>query len=166
MAEKKKEKAMLERIYTIPLRAGFRNVASYRKTNKAVKTLQEFLKKHMKSEDVRLGQHLNNFLWKHGIKNPPPRVTVKAQKDEEGVVRAELEGKDYKESVKPIPREEEGGIKDKLVDKIAGKEEPKKTVPIGPKAEKKAAKVKEQSPKTKAPKAAPTPEKKPAEPKA
>jgi len=103
------------RSYTIPLRHAFRHAARYKKTNKAVRAVREFLKKHMKSDDVRLGQHLNAFLWARGIKHPPPRVTVTAVKDAEGVVRAALEGKAFVESVKPIPKEEdEGTLKEKL----------------------------------------------------
>ncbi|MBR9693136.1 hypothetical protein GOV07_04390 [Candidatus Woesearchaeota archaeon] len=112
----------LERIYTIPLRSSFRKAPRYKKTNRAVKAVQIFLKKHMKSEDVRMGQHLNLLLWQNGIKNPPPRVTVKAVKDEEGVVRAELEGKAWKESVKPMAKEEEPStLKDKLTSTLGGK---------------------------------------------
>jgi len=124
MAEKKESKSTLERVYTVPLRSAFRNAASHRKTNRAVKALRAFLMKHMKSEDVRLGQHVNQLLWQHGIKNPPARVIVKAIKDEEGVVRADLEGKTFKESVRPIAKEEESSsLKEKLVDKLGGKKD-------------------------------------------
>lgn len=137
MAEKKES---LERTYVIPLRSYFRNAAPYRKTNRAVRAVQIFLTKHMKSENVKLGQHLNNFLWQHGIKNPPPRVTVVAIKDAEGVVRAELQGKGFKESVKSVPKEEATGLKEKLAEKLGGKE-PKN---VTPKEEKKS---KETAPK-------------------
>ncbi len=152
MAEKKKEnQAVLERTYTIPLRSAFRNAAPHRKANRAVSALRAFLAKHMKSEDVRLGQHLNAFLWARGIKSPPPRVTVKAVKDSEGVVRAELEGKTYKESVKPLPKDEgTGTIQEKISSAIGGKKgkeadetpvptaEPKAKAEPAPKTEPKA----------------------------
>ncbi len=122
MAEKKQEKS-LERVYTVPLRKSFINAPPYRKSQKAVKALRDFLARHMKSEDVRLGQHVNEFIWQHGIKSPPPRVTVKAVKDSEGVVRAELEGKEYKESVRPLPKEEKGtSLKDRLAGGLGRKE--------------------------------------------
>lgn len=149
MAEKKESKSTLERVYTIPLRSAFRNAASHRKTNKAVKALREFLMKHMKSEDVRLGQHLNQFLWKHGIKNPPARVTVKAIKDEDGVVRAELEGKMFKESVRPIAKEEEpSSLKEKLVDKLGGKKDDDASPATPPANEGKAPKQSEKPEKS------------------
>jgi len=143
MADKKKEQATLERIYTIPLRHAFVNSARYKKTNRAVRAVRQFLEKHMKSEDVRLGQHLNLALWARGITHPPARVTVKAVKDAEGVVRAELENKVWKESVKPMPKDESSGsLQEKISSAIGGKkskddgEEPE--AEEKPKAEKKA----------------------------
>ena len=86
----KETKTVLERTYTIPLRKEFLKVASWRRTEKAVFAVQKFLKRHMKSDHVKLGKALNEFIWKQGIKNPPHKVKVNAQKDEKGVVRAEL----------------------------------------------------------------------------
>ena len=70
-----------ERIYTIPLRKEFMKVPSYKKTSKTITAIKEFLKKHMKVEEVKIGKYLNLELWKHGRKNPPPRIKVKAVKD-------------------------------------------------------------------------------------
>ena len=82
--------AKLEREYNIPLRREFQKVASYKRAKKAVKAVQEFLVKHMKSTDVKLGKHLNEKIWERGIKNPPHHVLVTVTKDEEGKVFAEL----------------------------------------------------------------------------
>jgi large subunit ribosomal protein L31e len=93
-AKEKKEKVELEREYVVPLRAGFIKAPRYRKAKKAVKTLQEFLAKHMRVENrdirlVKVDRHLNNEIWHRGIKNPIPKVHVKAKKID-GVVYAEL----------------------------------------------------------------------------
>ena len=71
--------------------------ANYRKTKKSVSAVREFLQKHMKCENVKIGKYLNLELWKHGRKNPPPKIQVKAIKDkvkikdkEVEVVKAEL----------------------------------------------------------------------------
>ena len=88
----KSETKTLERTYTIPLRKEFRKVANWKQTKKAVKATKEFLAKHMKSDDVRMGKYLNEKLWRHGIKNPPAKVKVTTLKDEKGIVRAELFG--------------------------------------------------------------------------
>jgi len=46
----------------------------------------------MKSDDIKLGKELNDKLWEKGIQNPPHHVKVVVTKDDEGVVKAELEG--------------------------------------------------------------------------
>ena len=89
---KKETAKIIERTYNIPLRKEFRKVPRWKKTNKAVTALREFLVKHMKSEDVKLGTALNEKLGQHGIKNPPHHVKVNVTKDEKGIVSAELFG--------------------------------------------------------------------------
>jgi ribosomal protein L31E len=115
----------IEREYTVPLRAGYRNAPAYYRTNKAVSTLRKFLMRHMKAKDenIRMGQHLNLHLWKHGIKNPPARVTIHVTKDDAGIVRAELVGKSYSDTVKPMPKTEQAGsMKEKLESLVKGKD--------------------------------------------
>ena len=90
MAEK------LERTYTIPLRREYLKVPQYRRTEKASRALREFLVKHMKSENIRIGKFLNEYLWMHGMKNPPHHVRVNVVKIPEGTVYAELFGKPLK----------------------------------------------------------------------
>src|SRR3990167_10671469 len=94
MAEKKIETKKTEREYVIPLREKCRPVARYKKTNKAVKTIKEFLVRHMKIYDrdlkkIKIDRHLNEFLWFRGIRKPPYKVKVKAIKEGE-IVRVEL----------------------------------------------------------------------------
>jgi len=93
-AVKEKVEKKQERTYIIPLREKCRSVPRYKKTNKAVKTVKEFLARHMKLRDrdlkkVRLDSYLNQFLWQRGIKNPPSKVKVKAYLEGD-LVRAEL----------------------------------------------------------------------------
>ncbi len=84
--------AALERTYNIPLRKEFLKVPRYKRAKKAVTAVREFLARHMKAEKVLLGSHLNQMIWKRGIKNPPHHVNVSAVKDDKGTVRAELIG--------------------------------------------------------------------------
>lgn len=94
-SKKEKEiKPELEREYVIPLREKVRVVPRYKKTNKAVKTVKEFLARHMKIRDrdlnkIKLDTYLNDFLWSRGIRHPPHSVKVKAVKIGE-LVRVEL----------------------------------------------------------------------------
>lgn len=108
----------IKREYVIPLRRGFQNTPRYKRTHKAIRVLKEFLVKHMKSENVKLGPKLNDFIWRHGIQNPPPRVSVVATKDKDNVVRVELSGFDYID-FKQIETEEPKNLKEKLQSKVA-----------------------------------------------
>jgi large subunit ribosomal protein L31e len=96
MAEKKSEKKVekTENTYNIPLRKRVRIVPRYKKTNKAVKTVKEFVAKHMRVTNrdlnlIKIDRYLNDFLWQRGIKNPPHHVSVKAIKEGD-FVRVEL----------------------------------------------------------------------------
>lgn len=93
-AKKTEEKIELQREYVVPMRRGFLKVPCYKKANKAVKTLKEFIAKHMKVENrdlnkVKLDNYLNNEIWSRGIKNPLHKVKVKATK-KDGIVYVEL----------------------------------------------------------------------------
>jgi large subunit ribosomal protein L31e len=135
-----------ERTYTVPLRPGFRNAPKYYRTNKAMSTLRAFLVRHMKVKDdnIKIGQHLNELLWKHGIKNPPPRVTITVKKTDDGVVTAELVGQSYKETVKPQAKTEAApsGLKERLEAAVGKKGAKEDATPEEPAAEAKPAKKK------------------------
>lgn len=95
MAKKTEEKKdKLEREYIIPLRRKWKHVPRYKRTNKAVKTVKEFLARHMKIRDrdlkkIRIDRYLNEMLWFRGIRHPPIKIKVKAVKEGD-IVRVEL----------------------------------------------------------------------------
>ena len=100
MAEKKTEK--IEREYTIPLRRQVDKVPRYKKANKAIRTIKEFLVRHMNVRDgdlkkIKIDKFLNEEVWFRGIRKPPQKIKVKVVK-ENGIVRAELF--DYKDKLK------------------------------------------------------------------
>ncbi len=82
----------MERVYVVPLRREALKCQRYKRTPRAMKALQAFISRHMKSEDVRIGPALNTAVWARGMRSPPPRVKVNCVKDAEGVVRVELFG--------------------------------------------------------------------------
>ena len=93
-SEKKESKVELEREYVVPLRRGFLNVPHYRRAKKAVKTLKEFMVRHMGVRDrdlnkVKVDINLNNEIWFRGIKKPMNKIKVKAKKID-GIVYVEL----------------------------------------------------------------------------
>jgi len=121
----------MERTYNIPLRKHFRRTSKWRKTKKAISGLQQFLKKHMKVEKVKLGPRLNEELWSNGGKNPPHHVKVDVISDD-GVAKAELSGHKYidqaelKKEEKPKKEEKETEEKPEETTKKDIKEETKK----------------------------------------
>ncbi len=92
MADKKEK---TEQEYVIPLRGKFRHTVRYKKTPKAVKTIREFIARHMKVYDgdmnkIKIDKNVNEYLWARGIKNPPHKVKVIAKKNSDGIVSVEL----------------------------------------------------------------------------
>lgn len=116
MAKKEEtSKIVLERTYIIPLRRETLKVAPHRKAYKAMKAVREFISKHMKSSEVKVGKYLNLKIWQHGMKNPPHKVQVTASKDDKGKVFVELFGAPKEEpkveEKKKIVKKEEKEIK-------------------------------------------------------
>lgn len=106
--------ANLERVYNVPLRKGAMKAPRYKRANKAVRVLREFLQRHMKSRDIKLGPFLNSKILEHGRKNIPHHVKVKAVKDDSGIVRAELlsaENQDFLMYKKEEKKEDEIKLK-------------------------------------------------------
>ena len=79
----------LERTYVIPLRK-VKNVKRTIRAPRAIREVQNFLMKHMKAEEVKLDESINHAIWERGIQKIPSKITVKAVKDEDGVVEATL----------------------------------------------------------------------------
>jgi large subunit ribosomal protein L31e len=129
MAKKEaKPETVIERSYNIPLRREWLNAPKWKRTKKAAKAAREFLQRHMKSDNVKIGKYLNEAIWKHGGKNPPHHIKVDVTKDSEGAVKAELAGAP-KAEVPEKPKEE--------------KAEPKKEEKAKPEEKKPAEKPKE-----------------------
>lgn len=95
MAKKTETKSdKIEREYVIPLREKVRVVPRYKKTNKALKTVKEFLARHMKIRDrdlnkIKVDKYLNEALWARGIRKPPHKIKVRAIKEGE-IVKVEM----------------------------------------------------------------------------
>ena len=84
----------IEREYIIPLRKEWKKVPRYKRANKAIKAIKEFLVQHMKIRDrdlrkIRLDKSLNEVIWARGIKKPPVKIKVKGIKEGD-IVRTEL----------------------------------------------------------------------------
>jgi large subunit ribosomal protein L31e len=79
----------LTRTYVVPLRRAF-EAPKYRRTKVAVRVIRDFAKRHMKATKVKLDEDLNELLWSRGIGNPPRRITLLMDRDDEGLVSIKL----------------------------------------------------------------------------
>jgi large subunit ribosomal protein L31e len=79
----------MERIYTIPLR-DVKNVQRTIRAPRAIRYVQDFLKKHMKTEEVKIDSSVNEKIWERGIQKIPSKIKIKAIKDDDGNVEAVL----------------------------------------------------------------------------
>ncbi len=113
-----------EKVYTIPLRKKWVKAGRIDRANVSVDTIRAFLKRHTKSEDVKLSPLLNESLWARGAKKPPAFSKVKVVKDEKGIVNAMM-------PEERLEITEKKGLKQKLLRK-EGKKESK--VVLGDKA--------------------------------
>ena len=141
------EEKILERTYNVPLRKEFLKVPKYKRAKKAVTALKQFLVKHMKSDNVKIGKYLNDEIWKHGIKNPPHHVKLNAVKDKEGLITAELVGAPVEEKEEEeTKKEEKPKVEEKEVEQVSTKSEETK-VEEKPATEKKETKSPKKEPK-------------------
>ncbi|MHC1626421.1 MAG: 50S ribosomal protein L31e [Methanoculleaceae archaeon] len=84
-------KQLEEMLFVIPLR-DVRDAPRHRRGKRAMREIRAFLARHMKSEDVKLDQSINEYVWRRGIQKPPRKIRVRAMKFEDGQVQAELAG--------------------------------------------------------------------------
>ena len=79
----------MERVYVIPLR-DVKKVSRTIRSPRAIREIKMFLEKHMKSDDIKLDASVNEKIWERGIQKIPPRIKVKATKEEDGSVSVTL----------------------------------------------------------------------------
>ena len=101
------------KVFTIPLRKAFRKTENKR-PDYASKIVKDFLKRHTKNQDVKLGKNLSEKL--HSM---PRKVRVSVF-NEDGITKAELMGHVYKE-FKAIPKTEKPGMREKLMGRLGPK---------------------------------------------
>lgn len=88
--------AELKREYVVPLRRKTIPAPKWRRSKRAVSVLREFMRKHMKADNVVVCQELNEHLWENGAKKPPGKVSVVAGRvDVDGEKRVIVNLKEY-----------------------------------------------------------------------
>jgi large subunit ribosomal protein L31e len=78
-----------ESIYTVNFRKAW-ITPEYKRTNRVVGILKEFTRRHMKTDDIKIDQYLNRYLWQRGKRNPPRKIRVRMTKDESDTVVVSL----------------------------------------------------------------------------
>jgi len=126
MAEKTSETKGMERIYTIPLRREWLKEPRSKRSNRALREIEIFLRKHTKSNKIKISRGLNEMIFSRGFKKPPGKIKVEVKGDFE-TLQAKLPGE-------VIEKKEEkktgvaAGLKERLIGKEEKKEELKKKV--------------------------------------
>ncbi|MFH0971309.1 MAG: hypothetical protein V1835_01955 [Candidatus Micrarchaeota archaeon] len=89
--EPKKREIILERICTVPFMHLY-SKPMMKRGNAAIKFLKNYLSRHMKTDvkKVKISLFLNNAIRKRGSGRPLKKVKIKATKDKEGGVLAEI----------------------------------------------------------------------------
>ena len=107
-----------EKIFTIPLRKAFRK-SEKKRSSYATTLVKDFLKRHLKSSNIKIGENLNKELWKMGISKVPRRLRIKTVMDG-SLIKAELMGFEYKD-FKAKPKAERKGMREKLMGRLGPK---------------------------------------------
>lgn len=76
--------AELKREYVVPLRRKCLNAPKWRRSKKAIAVLKDFMRQHMKCENVIVCSELNEHIWARGSKYPPGKVEVIALRTQLG----------------------------------------------------------------------------------
>lgn len=124
----------LERIYTIPLRKAHHGTRSKR-ANRAIRDVRNFLTRHMKSEEVWIGNDVNEALWSRGKFRIPSRIRVRATRFDDGVIEVTLPDTEAEGSVRAAihERQEKAAEAPVLVGGMAmddGEEEAGSSAPV------------------------------------
>ena len=131
-----KSDVMDEKIYTINIRKDISKAPRWEKSKRSVIAVKNFLKRHMKGDDVKIGKSITEEIWKRGNQTPPKSIRIHAvlTEGEEGkIIKAELLGVPFpeeKEKKKEKKKEEKAKeeVKKEEAKPEEKKEEPKKEI--------------------------------------
>ena len=109
-----------ERLYTVNLRNGFRDVSGPNRGRAAIKYLRAYFEKNIKdASEIKISNGVNHLVLKSGIKDPAHKIKVKVTMDGE---TAKVMLPDEKEAKKKkIRKAKPQGTKSKLQEMLAAK---------------------------------------------
>ena len=112
-----------ELTYTIPLRRNWMKAVRYKRGQNAIKTIREFLKRHTKADEIKIGRYLNEYILSRGFRHPPHKVQVKAVKEKIKVKDKEIEILRAEWINAPVEKKEIKKIESKEAKKVEEKKE-------------------------------------------
>lgn len=80
MVKEAPELEPVTRDYTLHMHKRLHGYNLKKRAPRAVRIIKDFVRRIMKTKDVRIDHHLNDFIWSRGIKNVPHRVRVRLQR--------------------------------------------------------------------------------------
>jgi large subunit ribosomal protein L31e len=124
---------MDERIYTINIRNAISKVPKWEKSKRGMAVVRNFLERHMKSDEVKIGKSITEEIWKRGNENPPKSIRIHTilTEDEDGnkIVKAELLGVPFpEEKEKKKEKKEEKPKEESKKEETKPEEKPKEEV--------------------------------------
>jgi large subunit ribosomal protein L31e len=128
---------MADRIFTINLRKATLGARRWKKSKQTVAVVRKFLKKHMKSDDIKIGKSITEKIWKGGNQKIPNKIRVKVVEVEVGEEKKKVFKAELLEVVLPE------GLKEQNPKEEVKKEEKKEEKPEEKKPEKKKEDKKE-----------------------
>lgn len=112
MAEKTSETKGIERVYTIPLRRDFLKEPRSKRSKRARREVERFLRKHTKANKIKVSKGLNELIFSRGFKKPPGKIKVEVRGDFE-TLQAKIPGEVIEKKEEKKTRV--GGLKEKFV---------------------------------------------------
>ncbi|MEM2063637.1 MAG: 50S ribosomal protein L31e [Candidatus Caldarchaeum sp.] len=79
------------RAYTVPLDDAWK-ASRLRRADAAVRLLREFVQRHSKAERVKLSPKVVERIWMNGRQNPPRRIKIVLEQEDDETVVVRLEG--------------------------------------------------------------------------
>lgn len=134
-----------KRTYIIPLRKVWMKVPQYKRTARAMRAIREYIKKHTKETEIKIGKHLNLKMWSRGPKKPPHKIHVNAI-PVEVMEKKKMVGRFIKVELFGAP-EENAEEKKETIEKVVEKPKEAEEKEEAPSKEKKKSKEKKEKKK-------------------
>ncbi len=72
-----------EKFLTLNIRKLLVKKQNWRRSEVAIYLIKKLLKRHLKTDKIKISQKLNQLIWKIGIKKPKTKIRLKAVKEGE-----------------------------------------------------------------------------------